>query len=60
MKMIEWWGFVAIFVKQEIKVRVVLRKVGDGNIHFWSVMPYSRLKRGGLGQKLFTEGIEDE
>lgn len=51
---------MAIFVKQEIKVRVVLRKVGDGNIHFWSVMPYSRLKRGGLGQKLFTEGIEDE
>ena len=38
MKMIEWWGFIAIFVKHEIKVRVVLRKVGEGNIHFWSVM----------------------
>ena len=59
MKMIEWWGFVAIFTKQEIKVRVVLRKVGEGNIHFWSVMPYSHLKRG-KGQKLFTEGLEDE
>ena len=60
MKMIEWWGFVAIFTKQGIKVRVVLRKVGDGNIHFWSVMPYSRLKRRDMGQKLFTEGIEDD
>lgn len=59
MKMIEWWGFVAIFVEQEIKVRVVLRKVGEGNIHFWSVMPYSHLERG-KRQKLFTEGLEDE
>jgi len=59
MKMIEWWGFVAIFIKQEIKVRVVLRKVGEGNIHFWSVMPYSHLKKG-KRQKLFTEGLEDE
>ncbi len=59
MKVVEWWGFVAIFVEQNIKVRVVLRKVGDGNIHFWSVMPYSKLKRS-RGQKLFTDGIEDE
>lgn len=46
MKLIEWWGFVAIFIEQEIKVRVVLRKVGEGNIHFWSVMPYSHLRKG--------------
>jgi len=59
MRMVEWWGFVAIFVEREIKVRVVLRKVGEGNIHFWSVMPYSHLKRG-RKQKLFTEGLEDE
>ena len=60
MKMVEWWGFVAIFVEHEIKVRVVVRRVGDGNIHFWSVMPYSKLRRGEQGQKLFTEGLEDE
>lgn len=58
MKLIEWWGFVAIFVKQDIKVRVIVRKVGDGNLHFWSVMPYSKLKA--KRQKMFTEGIEDE
>jgi hypothetical protein len=51
-------GFVTIFIKQDIKVRVIARKVGDGNIHFWSVMPYSKLKAG--RQKMFTEGIEDE
>jgi hypothetical protein len=58
MKLVEWWGFVAIFVKQEIKVRVIVRKVGDGNLHFWSIMPYSKLKAG--RQKMFTEGMEDE
>lgn len=59
MKMVEWWGFIAIFVKQEIKIRVVVRRIGDGNIHFWSVMPYSKLKMG-KRQKLFTEGLEDD
>jgi hypothetical protein len=58
MKLIEWWGFIAIFVKQDIKVRVVVRRVGDGNPHFWSVMPYSKIKA--RRQKMFTEGIEDE
>jgi hypothetical protein len=58
MKPVEWWGFVAIFVKQDIKVRAIVRKVGDGNLHFWSVMPYSKLKAG--RQRMFTEGIEDE
>ena len=59
MKIIEWWGFVAIFVKQDIKVRVIVRKVGDGNLHFWSVMPYAKLKKG-TRRGWFSDGIEDE
>src|SRR5882724_656369 len=42
MKLIQWWGFVAIFVEQDIKVRAIVRKVGEGNLHFWSVMPYAK------------------
>lgn len=53
----EYWGFVAIVGKTQIKIKVILRRVGDGNIIFWSVMPFSRLKGG---QKLYTEGMEDE
>lgn len=34
---IRYWGIIAIV--QNRKIRVVLRKVGTGNIHFWSVMP---------------------
>lgn len=52
-----YWGFVAIVGKNEIKIKTVLRKIGDGNIVFWSVMPYSKLKNG---QKLYADGIEDE
>ena len=57
MKQAEYWGFVAIVGENQIKIRVILRKVGDGNVTFWSVMPYSKLK---MGQKLHTDGIEDE
>jgi hypothetical protein len=37
MKPTEWWGFVAIFIEHDIKVRVIVRKLGDGNLYFWSV-----------------------
>lgn len=56
-KQVSYWEFVAIVRENQIKIRTILRKVGDGNIIFWSVMPYSKLKNG---QKLYTEGIEDE
>ena len=39
MKHVEYWGFVAIVGENQIKIRVILRKVGDGNVTFWSVMP---------------------
>lgn len=58
MKEIEYWGFVAIVGERKIKVRTVLRRVGTGNITFWSVMPYSKIKNG--NQRMYTEGIEDE
>ncbi len=56
MKETEYWGFVAIIGKARIKIRVVLRRVGDGNITFWSTMPDHKLNR----QKLYTDGIDDE
>ncbi len=55
MKNVEYWGLIAIVGDNKIKVKVILRKVGDGNITFWSVMPYSKLKN----QKLADEGIEE-
>ena len=58
MKDVEYWGLVAIVREQNIKVRVVLRRVGTGNVTFWSVMPDAKFKNG--KQKLAHEGIEDE
>ncbi len=57
MKEVQYWGFVAIVGESKIKIRIILRRIGDGNIIFWSVMPDSKLKGG---QKLFGVGIEDE
>ena len=36
-KIKEYWGIIAIF--KNTKIKVILRKIGNGNIHFWSVIP---------------------
>ena len=39
LKEVEYWGLIAVVGKQNIKIRVVLRKlVNSREIHFWSVM----------------------
>lgn len=58
MKEVEFWGLVAIIGEKSRKIKTILRRVGDGNITFWSVMPYSKIKNG--EQKMFTEGIEED
>jgi hypothetical protein len=37
-ELVQWWSFVHIFRKEGMAVRVVVRKVGQGKLHFWSVM----------------------
>lgn len=60
MKIAEYWGLAAIVGRDnDAKVRVIIRRVGDGNIVFWSVMPDIKFKPAG-GQKLYTTGIEDD
>lgn len=58
MKEVEYWGMIAIVGVKNIKIKTILRRVGNGNITFWSVMPYSKIKNG--NQRLFSEGIEEE
>ena len=56
LKHVEYWAFVAIVGERLIKIRVILRRVGDGNVIFWSVMPDSRIRDG--KQRLFSKDIE--
>jgi hypothetical protein len=45
MKEMEYWGLSAIVPDEDgnsLKVKVILRRVGDGNITFWSVMKGAR------------------
>mgnify|MGYP001455911519 CR=1 FL=1 len=57
MKEVEYWGLVAIIGEKKLKVRSILRRIGNGNITFWSVMLYSKRKNG--QQKLFDENLDD-
>jgi len=58
-KKVEYWGFVAICHTKrkdyDIKIKVILKRIGNGNIHFWSLMPYGNINN----QKLYDTGIED-
>lgn len=51
LKEIDYWGLTAVVGKQNVKVRVVLRRlVGSNQIHFWSVMK--------LGEKQKDPGLD--
>lgn len=58
-KLVQWIAFFAVIsVTKRLRIRVVVRKVGDGPYHFWSVMPFWKLSNGNrvIGEK----AIEDE
>lgn len=38
-KIVRYWAFVAI-IDNKIRIKIILRKIGDGEIIFWSVIPY--------------------
>lgn len=58
MKEVEYWGFVAIVGDKPISIRAIVRRVGTGNITFWSVMFHSKVRDG--KQKLHEQNIEDD
>jgi hypothetical protein len=57
MKHIEYWAFHDIVgEKKQFLLRVIVRRVGDGKLHFWSVMPQGKINR----QKLYEDGIDED
>jgi hypothetical protein len=58
-KEVEYWGLVAIIGKRPDKIRVISRRVGTGNVTFWSVMRGSKIIGDGE-QKLAPDGLEEE
>lgn len=35
--LVSYWGIIAIF--EQRKIKVVVRKIAEGKVHFWSVIP---------------------
>ena len=52
MKQVQYWGFHSILNDKKHKIKIIIKQVGDGNIMFWSVMPYD--------QKLYLKGIDED
>lgn len=36
-KEVKYWGLIAII--EDRKIKVILRKIGNGHLHFWSIIP---------------------
>jgi hypothetical protein len=51
-KRVQYWGFLAILENNTSKIKIILKKIGDGNVVFWSVMP--------VQTKMYQEGIEED
>ncbi len=60
MIVVEYWGFISIVSEPRIRVKAILRKIGNGEIHFWSVMP--DIKIGGANQysRLYSTEMEND
>ena len=56
-KNVEYWGFHDIKGDGAAKIllRVIVRRIGDGKFHFWSVMPI-----GQIGKQKFYRDTLDE
>jgi len=58
-KEVDYWGFVAIIGPRPDKIRVILRRVGIGNITFWSAIRVAKVISNG-SQKLAPDGLEGD
>lgn len=60
----EYYGFAAIVdLQKRLRVRAVVRKVGDGQFHFWSLMPdwkQVQLNSVQFGRSVGSYRLEDE
>jgi hypothetical protein len=54
---VQYWGFHAIVGEEKkIKIVAVVKKIGDGKLSFWSVLPHKKFNN----QKLYTDNLEEE
>ena len=60
-RMVKYWGFIAV-IDNKIRVKLVLRQVGNGNIHFWSIIPFwkTRFYKDIQLVELSTGDMEDD
>ncbi|MDZ4217081.1 MAG: hypothetical protein U1C97_02060, partial [Candidatus Gracilibacteria bacterium] len=42
-RVVKYWAFVAV-IKDRIRIKVILKKIGDGTIIFWSIVPSWKLR----------------
>lgn len=55
LKKVTWWAFIAVI--KNLKLKVIVKKTGNGKIIFWSVIPFWKTsKRDGIFIRTFSVG----
>ena len=57
MKPVVYYGFIAII--REVKIKIIIKKIENGQPYFWSIMPFWKSQKDELFQKIkkvFHEG----
>jgi len=61
MRAVQYFGFCAIIGEDHrTRIKVILRQVGAGHVHFWSVMPNAKPGKNGDRPTLMKHGTEEE
>lgn len=60
MKEVQYWGFTSIVSNPKIRVKAILRQIGNGEVHFWSVMPDTKLGEANHYTKLYSTEMEND
>jgi len=53
MKNVKLFGFIAILKNR--KTKVIVRQVGAGNLHFWSIIPNWKTRKSKEGRITFIQ-----
>lgn len=61
---VEYYGFTAIVdLQKRLRIRTVVRRIGNGQFHFWSLMPdweQVRINSSQVARMVGSYRLEDE
>jgi len=59
-KLFQYFAFEDVDLRNRISYRIIIRKIGDGQHHFWSIIPTWRVETKNIPKSIGRIELEDE